>query len=118
MRNTFFQLLINLFVTFLIFLLFSPSLRLIYYIDIIFYFSLTYLLCWMIFFTIKGRFFDGVIYGFRKVGNGVLRKLAFDDWEDKPMPSAKVGDSFLAFLLKQGLYLLIIMFILLIIYYF
>ncbi|WP_420818835.1 DUF3899 domain-containing protein [Paraliobacillus sediminis] len=108
---------LNLFISLLLFLLFSPKLHFVFYIDIIFYFSLAYLLCWMIFFTIKGRFFDGVIYGFRKVGNGVLRKLAFDDWEDKPMPSTKVSPSFLGFLLTQGLYLLVIMFILLFIYY-
>ncbi|WP_079709160.1 DUF3899 domain-containing protein [Paraliobacillus ryukyuensis] len=86
-------------------------------INIFFYVSSIYLLLWLLFFTIKGGFFDGIVYSFRKVGMSIFSKKAAVEWEDKPSPSEQVHTRLVSFFRFQALGLIIILIALLIIYY-
>nr|WP_255639786.1 DUF3899 domain-containing protein [Aquibacillus saliphilus] len=82
-----------------------------------FYIAFIYLIVWLISFIIKGRFFDGIVYGFRRVGGRMFNKDLLDEWADKPKPSERVTANFLSVILIQGLLLTGIMIGLLIIFY-
>ncbi|WP_420829216.1 DUF3899 domain-containing protein [Aquibacillus albus] len=108
----FFHLLCSLF----IFVLTTSDFELVDYINILFYFGLIYLGAWLLLFIIKGRFFDGLAYGFRKVSVSFKRTISVD-WEDKSAPSERISNFFMRKILFQGLSLTIIMFFLLCVYY-
>ncbi|MDC3417209.1 DUF3899 domain-containing protein [Aquibacillus salsiterrae] len=85
-------------------------------INTLFYVGFFYLTCSLLMFTIKGKFFDGIVYGFRKVAASFSRPV-FDEEENKPQPSERISKPVLTFFLFQGTFLTIIMVILLTIYY-
>ncbi|WP_170287622.1 DUF3899 domain-containing protein [Aquibacillus halophilus] len=101
----------------MIFLFSAPDLNLHHYINVIFYISFSYLVVWLLSYIIKGRFFDGVVYGFRRFGGRITNKDLLDEWADKPNPSDRISTSFLALILFQGLVLTLVMISLLFFYY-
>ncbi len=69
-------------------------------------------------YVMKGRFFDGVTFGFRRF-RAVMSKNPdyLDDWQERAMPSEIINETFYAFIKFQAVSLLFIMVFLLGIYY-
>ncbi len=93
------------------------EITLLHFINMLFYFVITHLLLWLSFVILKGGFFDGVTYGFRKVRESVLKKSMTIEWEDKPLPSNRVYTGFVPFFRFQAIVLGSILLILLGLYY-
>lgn len=116
-KNKWVLLLINLLLSFMFFLLSAPEYNLHHYINALFYISSFYLIVWLISFIVRGRFFDGIIYGFRRFGGRIVNKDLLDEWADKPNPSESISTSFLTVILFQGLSLTLVTVGLLVIFY-
>ncbi|WP_179107237.1 DUF3899 domain-containing protein [Sediminibacillus massiliensis] len=118
LSNKWFFLIINVLTSFIIFFFVAPPFNLQTFIDVLFYIAIAYLVLGLFFFVLKGGFFDGVSFGFRKVIHSFRRHNDYlEELKEKPMPSDKIGSSFLRFLFFQGISLFIIMVVLLFVYY-
>ncbi|MGJ9382701.1 DUF3899 domain-containing protein [Salipaludibacillus sp. CF4.18] len=115
--NKWIVLLLNFFFSFLLFIVFAPTSNLLHYINALFYVALAYLIVWLISFIIKGRFLDGIIHGFSRVGKRLLNDEFESEWSDERKLSTKISSRFLNLVLFQVLVLLFIMSGLLFIYY-
>ena len=99
-------------------MLWAPTYDLFHYINVLFYITYFYLAIGLAMFVIKGKFFDGMTYSFRRVGNRVSKmKDYLDEWEDKPLPSEYIEVSVLKMFLFQGSVLLVGMLALLYVFY-
>lgn len=116
-KNKWFLLLINLLLSFIFFLLLAAEYNLHHYINALFYIGFSYLILWLISFVIRGRFFDGIVYGFRRFGARIGNKDLLDEWAERPNPSESISTTFLTVILFQGLSLTLIMIGLLVIFY-
>ncbi len=72
---------------------------------------------WLLSFILKGRFFDGIVYGFRRFGARVVKKDLLDEWADKTLPSERISTNYLSFIFFQGIVLTTVMIVLLLIFY-
>ena len=69
-------------------------------------------------YTIKGGFFDGVTFGFRRFNSVFIKRNDYlEEWREKPLPSEKFNSSLYQVLKFQGLALFILLLILIGIYY-
>ena len=69
-------------------------------------------------YIISKGFFNGITYSFRRfISRLPKNRDLLNEWEDKPLPSARVSTSFAGKLLFQGAILTGIMLVLLVIYY-
>ncbi|MFB1050081.1 DUF3899 domain-containing protein [Paraliobacillus sp. JSM ZJ581] len=116
-KTQFIILLINFFLTIVIAVIVHKNVALLYLINILFYFDILYLLLWLMFITIKGGFFDGVTYGFRKAGGSIFRKNSTVEWEEKPLPSKRIDTKFIPLFRFQAICLTFTILILLAFYY-
>ncbi|WP_417168751.1 DUF3899 domain-containing protein [Terrihalobacillus insolitus] len=83
-----------------------------------FYFASFYFITSLMLFVIKGRFFDGVTFGFRRFRRNVSKNKDYlDQLEEKPLPSEKINANFITTFFFQGASLFVCMFALLIFYY-
>ncbi len=82
LKNKWTVFLLNIILTILFFLLFSANYNLLNFINALFYLSSLYLIIVLLMYTIKGGFFDGVTFGFRRFNsimfkpNDYLRRVA------------------------------------------
>jgi hypothetical protein len=109
---------LNLFITLLIFFIFSPAYNLLNLINSVFYLSFVYLISVLFMYTAKGGFFDGVTFGFRRFNNLMFKKNDYlESWRDKPLPSEKFNASLYQRLKFQAISMLVLLIILLVLYY-
>lgn len=109
----------NLFLTTILFLTFSPEYTLLHYINALFYITIFYLILFLIMYTIKGGFFDGVTFGFRRFNHVMFnRGDHLEEWRDKPLPSEKVGGGLFSVIKVQTIGLILLLSILLIVWFY
>lgn len=120
LKNKWFLLLLNIILSFLLFLVFAPQYHFIHFINSSFYLTGVYLLLCIFLFITNGRFFDGLIFGvrrFHRSKSGSKQRDYLNEMKDKRLPSEMINQSFYYFILFQGSSLLIMQIILLTIYY-
>lgn len=120
LKNKWFLLLLNIILSFILFLVFAPQYRFIHFINCSFYVTGVYLLLFIFLFVTNGRFFDGLVFGVRRFlrsKSGSEKKDYLNESKDKRLPSEMINQSFYFFILFQGFALLIMQIILLTIYY-
>ncbi|SDM98925.1 DUF3899 domain-containing protein [Bacillus sp. OK048] len=118
LKNKWAGFLLNLILTILIFFLFSSTYNLLNFINALFYLSFLYLMIVLLMYTIKGGFFDGVTFGFRRFNSIMFKQNDYlEEWRDKPLPSEKFNASFYQRIKFQAISLLFLLTILLLIYY-
>jgi hypothetical protein len=77
-----------------------------------------YLLVVLLMYTVRGGFFDGVTYGFRRFNSEYIKRNDYlEEWREKPLPSEKFNSSFYQVIKFQGISLFIVLVFLLGIYY-
>ena len=118
LKNNWNFLLLNLILSVLCFLIFAPDYILLHYLNTLFYICLFYLILYLLMYTIKGGFFDGVTFGFRRFHSLFSRdKDSLDDWKEKPLPSEKYSHTLYQMIKFQSLFLLLLLLLLLIVFY-
>jgi hypothetical protein len=111
-------LLINLSLTTVLFFIFAPYFTFLHYINTLFYITFAYLLLFLLIYTAKGGFFDGVTFGFRRFKAVMFSNSDYlEDWKTKPLPSEKVNNRFYHILKVQTLLLIGILLVLLVAYF-
>ena len=115
LKNKWFLLLLNITLSFVLFLVFAPQYYFIHFINSSFYVTGVYLLLFIFLFVTNGRFFDGLVFGVRRFRRSRTKQK--DYLNEKKLPSEMINQSFYYFILFQGSALLIIQIILLTIYY-
>lgn len=117
-KNKWSLLLVNFFITICFFLISAPQQDLFHYINVLFYVGYPYLTIGLLLLVIKGGFFNGITYSFRRFHGRMSKSRDYmDDWEKKPMPSERVEVDFLKGILFQGFVLMGSMVLLLVIFY-
>jgi len=109
--------LINMAVIFAVFF-FGSEHTLISLINTVFYVGLIYVVAVLFMFTVKGGFFDGLVFGFRRYNHIMFkRKDYLEEWKKKPLPSESFNIQIYRLLQFQCYILLGGIIVLLIIYY-
>ncbi|MEH7176317.1 DUF3899 domain-containing protein [Neobacillus vireti] len=109
---------LNLLLTLLIFFIFSADYNLLNFINSLFYISIIYFTTVLLMYTIKGGFFDGVTFGFRRFNSIMFKRNDYlEEWREKPLPSEKFNSSLYQRIKFQAVSLLILLILLLFIYY-
>ncbi|WP_430790003.1 DUF3899 domain-containing protein [Virgibacillus flavescens] len=119
MKNKWVFLLINIFTSTIIFLVSASTYNFKHFINSIFYLTMVYVILMLFLFIIKGRFFDGISWSFRR-----FRSIMFKEGDyllelgDSPKPSDRISISFYRFILFQTSALVGIIILILGIYYY
>lgn len=117
-KNKLLFLLINIVISLILFFITSPSYDLRYFIDSLFYLSLIYFILLLFLFIMKGRFFDGITWGFRRFRSIMSKNRDYlTELGDTPMPSDRISISFYQFIVFQTFTLLLILILLFGVYY-
>lgn len=117
-KNKLLFLLTNIVISFILFFITSPSYNLRYFIDSLFYISLIYFILLLFLFIMKGRFFDGITWGFRRFRSIMSKNRDYlTELGDTPMPSDRISISFYRFIVFQTFTILLILVLLLSVYY-
>ncbi|MBO8156271.1 MAG: DUF3899 domain-containing protein [Bacillaceae bacterium] len=117
-HNKWLLLLFNFTLILIIFFLKSPSYDLFHFINSLFYVGSVYFFAGLLLMVIKGKFFDGITYSFRRFFHKSSKQPDYlDEWEVKPLPSEKVNPDLLKVCLFQGSIIFVIMGILIYVYY-
>ncbi|RKD68071.1 uncharacterized protein DUF3899 [Sinobaca qinghaiensis] len=82
-----------------------------------FYVFSVYFILSLIFFVIKGKFFDGIIYSFRRFSSRVAKGNANEDYLQKRDPSETLSSQFLSIWYYQTIILAVFICFLLLLYY-
>ena len=110
--------LLNLLLTLLIFFIFSSNYNFLNFINSLFYLGIVYLITVLLMYTIKGGFFDGVTFGFRRFNSIMFKRDDhLEEWRDKPLPSEKFNASLYQRFKFQAISLFVLLIILLFLYY-
>ncbi|WP_246001277.1 DUF3899 domain-containing protein [Oceanobacillus piezotolerans] len=111
-------LIFNLILTILLTWIFFDSFSLVNLINALFFISFAYLMITLFLYTVKGGFYDGVTFGFRRFIHVMSRNKDYlDEWKDKPMPSETTNEKFYQLIKYQAIALLSLFVILLVAYY-
>lgn len=96
----------------------ASGFALIEFVNITFYFLLIYIVLFLAMYTIKGGFFDGVTFGFRRFRHVMSKDPDYlDEWKEKPLPSNKVNKSIHRIVRFQSVALLLLLLVFILIYY-
>ncbi|MBM4761645.1 DUF3899 domain-containing protein [Bacillus sp. B15-48] len=118
LKNKWTFLLINIVGVTVLFLLFASEYTLLHYINSLFYISFIYVMLFLVMYTTKGGFFDGVTFGFRRFHHVVIKREDYlEEWREKPLPSEKVATHLYPLIKFQSFSLFFCLLGLLIIYY-
>ncbi|SDJ44643.1 DUF3899 domain-containing protein [Salimicrobium halophilum] len=110
--------LLNFLIASVMFLMNAPEYTLFYYINSVFYIVFFYLFVALLMWVIRGKFFDGVTYSFRRFYSKVSKQRDYlEEWKEKPLPSDTINHSWLRMFFFHGSLMLIAMLLLLAIYY-
>jgi len=110
-------LLLNIILTIILFLTFSSVYNLVNFINSLFYISFAYLIVLLFLTTIRGGFYDGVTFGFRRFYSVMSKKDYLDEWKEKPLPSEKFNEKFYQSIKFQTIMMVLIFVLFLGIYY-
>lgn len=119
LKNKWYLFLFNLLLSLILYLIFADEYNLLHYINILFYIGFIYTLICLIQYTMKGGFFDGITFGFRRFHHNLFNRDDYlEEWREKPLPSEKVQPSVYHLIIFQSVSLILVLVLLLIIYYF
>lgn len=111
-------LFLNILLTLLIFLISSSDYNLLNFINSLFYLSIVYLMTVLLMYTIKGGFFDGVTFGFRRFNSIMFKRNDYlEEWREKPLPSEKFNASLYQRLKFQAIVLGVLLIVFIFVYY-
>ncbi|MFD1851983.1 DUF3899 domain-containing protein [Oceanobacillus bengalensis] len=111
-------LLLNITVTVLLVFIFSDGYGIIHFVNGFFFISFAYLIVLLFQLTIRGGFYNGITFGFRRFRSIMSRDRDYlEEWKDKPLPSEKTNDTFYSFLKFQTIALIGIFLLLMFLYY-
>ena len=117
-KNKWFIFLINWIISIVIFLINTTNYTLLDYINSLFYLTLFYLLVYLFMYTMKGGFFDGVTFGFRRFNHVILKQTDhLEEWRDKPLPSEQLNSTFYTIIKFQVVALMALLVLLLALFY-
>jgi hypothetical protein len=117
-KNKWIIFLINGLISIAFFLIYTSSYTLLDYINSLFYLSLFYLLLFLFMYTMKGGFFDGVTFGFRRFNHVILKQNDhLEEWRDKPLPSDQLNANFYTIIKFQVVALMSLLVLLLAFFY-
>ncbi|SFD65602.1 protein of unknown function [Lentibacillus persicus] len=109
---------INIVLILLIVYLLDAALSVVQLLNITFYFFLVYMVLALFLYTLKGGFYDGVAFGFRRFLSMVSKDGdPLEAWEEKPTPSTQVSRRLFQVVLFQWLALAILLGLLFAVYY-
>jgi hypothetical protein len=118
LKSKWFLFLFNLLLSLILYLVFADEYNLLHYINIFFYIGFTYVFVFLIQYTIKGGFFDGITFGFRRFHHSLFNRDDYlEEWREKPLPSEKVQPNVYQLIIFQSVGLILVLVFLLIIYY-
>ncbi len=118
MKNKWFIFCLNIAIVTILFITLAPAYDLFHYINQLFYIAYFYIFVGIIMWVIRGGFFDGITYGFRRFTNRMSKQRDYlDDWEEKPLPSQTVHKTLPRFFLFHGTLLGVSLLALLFLYY-
>jgi len=111
--------LLNLLLSIILFFIFADEYTLLHYINMLFYICFLYVIIFLIQYTMKGGFFDGITFGFRRFHHNLFNKNDYlEEWRDKPLPSEKIQPSVYQIIIFQSISLILVLLLLLGLYYF
>ncbi|MBY0097526.1 DUF3899 domain-containing protein [Mesobacillus maritimus] len=111
--------LINILLSFIFFFISADEYTLLHYINMVFYICFLYVIIFLIQYTMKGGFFDGITFGFRRFHHKLFNKNDYmEEWRDKPLPSEKIQPSVYHMIIFQSISLILVLILLLGLYYF
>ena len=117
-KNKWSVFLLNIFITVILFFIFSSKYSFVHYINAVFYLSFFYIVIFLFMYIAKGGFFDGVTFSFRRFHHVMLKNDDYlEEWKEKPLPSQKFNKRFYFALKFQTLLLFIYLLILLLVLY-
>lgn len=109
---------VNIALVTILFIALAPVYDLLHYINQLFYIAYFYIFIGIIMWVVRGGFFDGITYGFRRFSNRMSKQKDYlDDWKEKPLPSQTIHKSLPKFFLFHGFMLSAGLVALLFIYY-
>lgn len=120
LKNKWIILGINLLLSFIIFLLFSPQYTFMNYINYSFYIAAIYFFLFIFLFIVNGRFFDGLVFATRRFLQSRSKRKQRDllqEMNEKKLPSQLISKASYRLIAFQGLTLMGIQLLLLTIYY-
>lgn len=117
LKNKWFLFMFNILLIGVLFFLFTTTYDLANYINIVFYVCFFYVLSVLLVYTIKGGFYDGITFGFRRFRGMMSKRDYMDEWKSKPLPSKNVNTGIYAILKFQSICLILFLVLLLLIYY-
>lgn len=96
----------------------THSLSLINLINSVFYISFLFFIGFLFLFTVKGGFFDGLVFGFRRFNHVMFKRDDYlEEWKDKPLPSENFNSKVYHVFKFQTIILLTIQLVLVVIFY-
>jgi|GEM_PF-1573587 len=101
--------------------IFTKQFHLLGFINILFCIFMGYIVVFLFLFIKKGRFFDGLVFGFRRFNWIMFRKrrgITEEDWMEKPLPSEKSYPALYNNTMRQSILLFLLLMILLMFYYY
>lgn len=116
-RSNWIVLFLNLLLIVLIFFITSEGASFVHLINVMFYVSIGYIIFVLLLLTIRGGFYDGVMFGFRRYYHMTVKKDYLEEWKEKPLPSENINHTFYRIIKFQALVLMLIFISLLVIYY-
>ncbi|CDQ21029.1 protein of unknown function [Halobacillus karajensis] len=118
MKNKWVMFAVNIALVTILFIALAPVYDLLHYINQLFYIAYFYIFIGIIMWVVRGGFFDGITYGFRRFSNRMSKQKDYlDDWKEKPLPSQTIHKSLPKFFLFHGFMLSAGLVALLFIYY-
>lgn len=109
----------NIFLVIIGSLIFSGNLTIVTLVNNLFYISFIYLIIWLFLLTIRGGFYDGITYGFRRFHYIMSRNKDYlVEWKKKALPSENLHMTLYQHVKFQAYFLLFIFLTVLGLYYF
>ena len=100
-------------------IIFSGNLTIVSFVNSLFFVSFTYLIIWLFLLTVRGGFYEGITYSFRRFYYVRSRNKDYEvEWNKKASPSGSVGGPLYQYVRFQAHSLLFVFFTVFLIYYF
>ncbi|HLR08498.1 MAG TPA: DUF3899 domain-containing protein [Bacillota bacterium] len=117
-RNKWLVFVANMFIILVSFLLFSPTYTWVNYINTCFYIAFIYMMIWLVLVVIRGGFFNGIAFGFRRFRIIASKNPDFlEEMEEKPDLSERINKRFYQQIRFHAWILLAWLLLLLLVYY-
>ncbi len=119
LKNKWVLFLLNILFSLFLFLILANEHNLLHYINTLFYVCFFYILLFLLQYTMKSGFFDGITFGFRRFNHIIFKRNDYlEEWREKPLPSEKINRSSYRTFMFLAVNLSLVLVLLLFWYYF